>query len=131
MQDYRITIVQIALLIAILLSYRHAGDQWTTFASWCVIGVVALVFVQRWVIRWRESKLLEMAHAEWSRERIELLEIELARGVTYTMACFIVDPVMDRRYPANAAAARVYLEMRRQQQSVPPIIDVQAVEVHR
>lgn len=132
MQDNRIRLAQIALLIVMLLAYRHAGEQWNAVMSWCVIAIVALLVLQNFVVRWRESKLWTEVQAEWSAEWHERFAVELARGITDTSARFLVQPVMESRWPQNIEQARVYLdERRRMQAAVPPTIEMPVLEARR
>lgn len=132
MQDNRIRLAQIALLIVMLLAYRQAGEQWNAVMSWCAIAIVALLILQNFVVRWRESRLWAEAQAEWSAEWQERFTLELARGITDTSARFLVQPVMEARWPRTIEQAQLYLdERRRAHAAVPPTIEVQALEVHR
>ena len=111
MPGYPIAVALIFIGFTVIAAARLSGYPMPcAFGGFVAFLAVAAYF--KGVEERRRTNLHEAAIDEWHREFGERMRIELARGVTDTMAQFMVAPVMERTYPHTYEDAVAYLDSR-------------------
>src|SRR5690242_18719698 len=106
----------IAVVLILIGAGIGMGIHFSIAAVPCVVvGFVAFLALVVCIMsseRRQREKLHAVAIEEWQREFAERLRIELDRGVTDTMARFMVEPVTERCFPRTYEDAVAYLASR-------------------
>ena len=106
----------IAVALILIGAGIGMGIHFAIDAVPCVIaGFVAFLALAAYILG-SAQRQRAMVHAaaieEWRREFAERLRIELARGVSDTMARHLVEPVMERCFPRTYDDAVAFLDSR-------------------
>jgi hypothetical protein len=101
----------VAIIVVITQAHHFTSNPDPFVAAGFVTALVLVIVLDRQARRWR-GKMHKVAIEAWQREFAERMRIELDRGVTDTMARFMVEPVMERCFPRTYEDAVVFLDSR-------------------
>jgi len=108
----RAIVVVFAAIVIVITQARTLSSNPDQVVAVGFLGILALIIVLDRQERRRRKRLHAAGIEEWRREFGERLRIELARGVTDTMARHLVEPVMERCFPRSYEAAVAFLASR-------------------
>ena len=108
----RAVVVTVAAIVLVITQARTLSGNPDQVVPAGFLAILVLIVVLDRQARRRRKRLHAAAVAEWHREFGERLRIELDRGVTDTMARFMVEPVMERCFPRTYEDAVVFLDSR-------------------